>query len=104
MRHISLFARAALVAMILVAAPSFAGAASSSDAALANAVSDKLMEGKNDFDATSIIVTSEDGVIHLRGSVQKRGEIQRMEEVAKRVPGVKSVESQIDVAQDAGGK
>lgn len=102
MKHISLFARAALVAIILVAAPSFAGAASSTDAALADAVSDKLMEGKNNFDATSIIVTSEDGVVHLRGSAKNMAEVKRMEATAEKVPGVKRVESQIDLIQEGG--
>lgn len=102
MKHLSLFARAALVAVILVAAPSFSDAASPSDDALAQAVSDKLMDGENNFDATSIIVTSEDGVINLRGEAQSRGAIKRMEAVAAKVPGVKRVESQISVMRDGG--
>lgn len=100
MKHLSLFARAALVAMVLVAAPSLSGAASPSDDALAKAVSEKLMEGKNDFDATSIIVTSEDGVVYLRGETMDRSAIGRMETVAGEVPGVKRVESQIDVTNE----
>ena len=97
MRYLSFFMRAALLAVVLIAAPSIADAASSADNALAKAVSEKLMEGSNDFDATNIIVTSEDGVVNLRGETPDGKSIKRMEDIAQSVPGVKRVESQIDV-------
>ena len=107
MKLFSFFMRAALVAMLLIAAPYAADAASPADEALAKAVSEKLMDGKNNFDATSVIVTAEDGVVYLRGELtqnQGQGAIKRMENAAMEVPGVKRVDADIDVAGDSAGK
>lgn len=96
MKHLYTVARVAtLAAVLLIAAPMVASAASS-DEALAKEVSAQLMDNKK-FDATNIIVTAKDGVVHLRGEVQKASEAKAMEEAAKGVPGVQGVEAQIDV-------
>lgn len=86
----------ALLAVLLLAGPQVAAAGSSNDVALAKAVQEKLMSDTS-FDATSIIVTSEDGVVHLRGSVNTEKEVEPMKTAAESVPGVQRVETQIDV-------
>ena len=101
MKRIIAFTSAALAAMVLIATPYAANAASSSDDALAKAVSERLMEGRNDFDATSVIVTAEDGVVFLRGDMPgDREAVGRMGYTAERVPGVKRVEMQIDILEE----
>lgn len=104
MKFVSLLARTALLAVILVTIPVIVGAASPADAELAKAVEHELMEGKQPFDATSIIVSAEDGKVNLRGTVQKEMEVTSMKNAAMRVPGVKSVETQIDVMDNQDGK
>jgi Predicted periplasmic or secreted lipoprotein len=99
MKYVSLLARTAFLAVILVSLPAFAGAASTADAELAKAVSHELMEGKQPFDATDIIVSAEDGVVHLRGSVENATEVDPMKSAAMRVPGVKDVETLINVKE-----
>ena len=104
MKFVSMLARTALLAVVLVTIPALAGAASQTDAELAKSVENVLMEGKQPFDATSIIVNAKDGAVSLRGSVQKENEVASMKDAAMSVPGVKSVETQIDVMdnQDSG--
>lgn len=106
MKKISLIASALVIAVLLVAAPQFAGAASPDDDALARAVSEKLMSDK-EFDATSIIVTAKDGVVLLRGEstetdVEKdKAAEEAMKQSAMGVPGVKRVD--IDITSGNAG-
>ena len=86
--------------IVLLSAPAIAGAASS-DASINQSVQDSLMSGGKNFDATNIIVNTEDGVVNLRGSARSDAEVKRIEDAAKLVPGVKAVESQIDVLGDS---
>ena len=97
MKSLSFIAKSlALLAVLLLAGPQFVAANSSDDAALTRAVQKKLMSGTG-FDATSVIVTSEGGVVHLRGSVNTDNEVEPMKTAAESVPGVRRVETQIDV-------
>ena len=52
------------------------------------------------FDATGVTVTSEDGVIHLIGSMKNRGEAAKMVHDTMYMPGVKNVRTQLDIASD----
>ncbi len=98
MRYISLIARAALLAVILVAAPQISDAASPADEALAKAVSRKLMDDKN-FDATNLIVTAEDGKVFVRGQMKRNSDINKVRSSVMGVPGVKTVVEEIDVPE-----
>lgn len=97
MRRLYMLASAvALVAALLIASPQAASAVTP-DETLAQQVAKQLMENKN-FDATDITVTAKDGIVHLRGQMRKGSEVKAMREAAKAVPGVKGVETQVDVA------
>lgn len=97
MKALSIFARSvALLAVLLIAAPQIAGAASPADEALQKAVSERLMTDKQ-FDATDVIVNAEDGVIKLRGQVKNSKDVQLMKNSAEAVPGVNRVDTMIDV-------
>ena len=97
MKALSIFARSvALLAVLLIAAPQIAGAASPADEALQKAVSERLMTDKQ-FDATDVIVNAEDGVIKLRGQVKNSKDMQLMKNSAEAVPGVNRVDTMIDV-------
>lgn len=96
MRYLYTVARAAaLVAVLLLAAP-IAASANPADEALAKKVSEQLMENKS-FDATNIIVTAKEGVVQLRGEVKKASDLKAIEEAAKGIPGVQRVETEVDV-------
>lgn len=99
MKYVWLFTRTALLAVALVAVPVFAGAESPADDMLAKNVEEELMKGKQGFDATGIIVTADDGVVHLRGKTAKVKDVSAMKDAAMKIPGVRGVETQIDVEE-----
>ncbi len=96
MRYVSFFSRVLLFAVLLVAAPQLSGAASPADEMLDSAVSKRLMEDKH-FDATNIIVTSENGNVYLRGEMRSPADLKTLREAAMSVPGVKNVTMQVEV-------
>ena len=103
MRYVFSFLNAALLGLALVAAPVAAGAASPADENLAKKVEHQLMIDKS-FDATSVIVDATDGVIHLRGTVKNKATGAKVENVAKGVGGVKSVQTQFDYTSEQGNQ
>ncbi|CAK7064484.1 MAG: hypothetical protein DELT_01583 [Desulfovibrio sp.] len=97
MKALTIFIRtAAFLAVILLAAPQFAAASPADDQALQDAVADKLMKSKS-FDATSVIVNAKDGAVELRGHVIDMKEVTLIKEATESVPGVRSVNTEIDV-------
>ena len=67
------------------------------DEAIADAIRRELREDALTTDLT-IRVTVRDGVAHLRGSVPSLDDAESAEEVAGRVPGVREVIEELDVA------
>lgn len=97
MRRTSYFLRAfVFCGALLLAAPVIVNAAPG-DENITKAVQHKLMGSGTDFDATNIIVNTDNGEVYLRGSVKRPDEVQRIKNAAEMVPGVKSVKTQIDV-------
>lgn len=90
----------AVAAVVTFSVPQFASADSMTldDATLAGSVSEKLMDS-TELDATSLIVTSEDGVVHIRGTVQEEGEAEAAKVIAESVPGVERVETHISIGE-----
>lgn len=97
MKHLfSLVKAFALLAVVILVLPCVANAVELDDKELAQEVEKQLMKNK-EYDATSIIVTSKDGVVRLRGSVRDEEAVSQMKNTAKGVPGVKEVKTHIDI-------
>ena len=100
MKVFSFVLRSALFCGILLFAAPLIASAGPADDALAKSVEQKLMQGGTNFDATNIIVNSDNGAVNLRGEVKSEKEKRMIEDAAKMVPGVKSVTSEIDVMKN----
>ena len=97
------FRLVAFCGIIALAAP-LAAVAAPGDNAITKAVENTLMKGGTPFDATDVIVSTKDGVVSLRGDVKTAQEAMQIKNAAEAVPGVKQVNSTIDVKNQLTGK
>lgn len=56
-----------------------------------------LMEGEFSMDAKNIKVITRNGVVTLRGPVENAAELEQISALVKAVPGIKSIDNQLQV-------
>ena len=59
-----------------------------------------VVDTKMSINAQNVKIITQDGVVTLRGPVKTQEEKDRIEEIARSVAGVKTVESQLDVEKN----
>lgn len=68
-----------------------------SDLEITQQIRQALMEGEFSMDAENIKVITREGAVTLRGPVETAAELERISALVKAVPGIKSIDNQLQV-------
>lgn len=72
-----------------------------SDASMHDLLCERLW--RSGLDVSEVSLTVRDGEVTLEGAIGSRGDRERVEDAIEHIPGVRSVENRIRVAQDRSG-